>query len=297
MDWRSLPSLVALRAFAALAETGGFTAAGAALGVSHAAVSQQVRALEEWLGAPLVARGGGRRVELTPEGARLATALGGAFLDIRRAVDEILGAGADRPLQVTLTPAFAHAWLMPRLAAFLQASPGVQIMLNPTQDVVALGPGGADVAIRHGHGGWAGVEAEWLAPAGFVIVAAPALIRGRTIRTPADLLDLPWVEEIGAAEVRAWLRGQGVEGPPREAVTHLPSHLTHEATRAGLGVTVASRPVVERDIAAGRLVELWSAPGDGSGYWIVTRPGVKRPPLRAFIAWLRRQVPPAAPGP
>jgi LysR family glycine cleavage system transcriptional activator len=86
MDWRSLPPLSALRAFAALAETGSFTRAGAALNVSHAAVSQQVRGLEERLGVRLVAREGPRGT-LTPEGERLAAALQTAFAGIARAVD------------------------------------------------------------------------------------------------------------------------------------------------------------------------------------------------------------------
>lgn len=291
MDWRTLPSLGALRAFAALAETGGFTAAGTALNVSHAAISQQVRALEERLGTTLVVRGG-RRLELTPEGVRLAAALDTAFLGIRRAVDELTGATANRPLRVTLTPAFAHAWLMPRLSEFLHENPGIEIMLNPSADVVELSAGGVDLAIRYGRGVWAGLDSALLLPSAFIIVGAPSLVRGRRIETAADLLDLPWLEEIGNAEMLTWLREQGVEAPPREAITHLPGHLVIEALRSGVGISVASSGVVERDVRAGRLVALYEEPpsedGARTGYWIVTRPGVLRPPLKAFVAWLRR---------
>ena len=100
------PPLSALRAFAALAETGSFTKAGEALNVSHAAISQQVRALEERLGVPLLPRDG-RRGALTAEGERLAAALHAGFGGIARAVDELTGGDALRPLQVTTTPAFA----------------------------------------------------------------------------------------------------------------------------------------------------------------------------------------------
>ena len=131
MDWRSLPSLSALRAFAALAETGSFTRAGAALNVSHAAISQQVRALEERLGVALLPRDG-RRGVLTPAGERLAAALEAGFGGIARAVDELTGADADRPLHVSTTPAFAANWLMPRLASFRHEHPEVELMLNPT---------------------------------------------------------------------------------------------------------------------------------------------------------------------
>lgn len=295
MDWRTLPSLGALRAFAALAETGGFTAAGALLNVSHAAVSQQVRALEERLGTTLVLRGG-RKIELTPEGARLAAALDTAFLGIRRAVDELTGATANRPLRVTLTAGFAHAWLMPRLSEFLHENPGIEIMLSPTADLVELGAGGVDLAIRYGRGGWSGLDAELLAPSNFVIVGAPSLVRGQLFDRAEDLLDLPWLEEIGNAEMLTWLREQGVEAPPREAVTYLPGHLVVEALRSGIGISVASSAVVERDIREGRLVTLYEEPpceegGARTGYWIVTRPGVLRPPLKAFVAWLRRHAP------
>lgn len=291
MDWRTLPSLGALRAFAALAETGGFTAAGVALNVSHAAVSQQVRALEERLGTTLVVRGG-RRLELTPEGVRLAAALDVAFLGIRRAVDELTGATANRPLQVTLTPAFAHAWLMPRLSEFLHENPGIEIMLNPTADVVELSAGGVDLAIRYGRGPWPGLDSELLMASAFVIVGAPKLVRGRRMTAAADLLDLPWLEEIGNAEMLTWLREQGVEAPPREAITYLPGHLVIEALRSGVGISVASSAVVQRDLRDGRLAILYEEPpceDDAHiGYWIVTRPGVLRPPLKAFVAWLRR---------
>ncbi|HVL21483.1 MAG TPA: LysR family transcriptional regulator, partial [Amaricoccus sp.] len=153
MHWQSLPSLSALRAFAALAEAGSFSRAGAALNVSHAAISQQVRALEERLGVLLVVRGGPRG-RLTPEGLRLAQALAAAFADIAQAVDEVTGADAGRPLQVTTTSAFASNWLMPRLSEFRHLHPEVELMLNPTSQLIELAPGGVDVAIRFGTGTW-----------------------------------------------------------------------------------------------------------------------------------------------
>ena len=111
----------------------------------------------------------------------------------------------------------------------------------------------------------------------------------------ADLLDLPWVEEIGNAEMLTWLREQGVEAPRRESITHIPGHLVVEGLRSGIGIGVASSAVVERDLRDGRLVALYAEPpceDDARiGYWIVTRPGVLRPPLRAFVAWLRRHAP------
>ena len=209
MDWRILPSLNALRAFSAFAQTGSFTRAGEVLNVSHAAVSQQVRALEERLGTSLTHRDG-RGAALTPEGERLAATLDAAFLAIARAVDELTGADAARPLQITTTPSFAVGWLMPRLSEFRHEHPEVGLTLNPTTDLVELAPGGTDVGIRFGQGRWPGVEAELLVPTSMAVVAARALIGDRRITDPRDIIGLPWVQELGTSEMSEWLRGRGV---------------------------------------------------------------------------------------
>jgi LysR family glycine cleavage system transcriptional activator len=292
MNWRSMPPLSALRAFAALAEAGSFTRAGQALNVSHAAVSQQVRALEERLGVPLIVRD--RRGALTPEGERLALALQGAFLSMERAVEEVTGADAWRPLQVTTTSAFAISWLMPRLSEFRVEHPEVELMVNPTAEIVELGAGGVDIAIRFGDGRWRGLESELLIPTTMVVVAAPSLINGRKVAEPHDLLDLPWLQELGTSEMSNWMRDHGVVSPRKESLTHLPGHLVLEAVRNGDGVSISTRVNVERDLGAGRLKVLFEEKIPELGYHIVTKPGVMRPPLKHFVAWLRRHARPGA---
>ncbi len=295
MEWKSLPPLGALRAFAALAETGSVTAAGAALGVSHAAVSQQVRALEDRLGARLLLKAG-RGVALTPEGSRLAAALDSAFRTMALAVGEFSEADADRALQVTTTPAFAGRWLMPRLSEFRHEHPGVDIILHPVPGLVDLAPGGVDVAIRFGRGGWPGLEAWPLVATSLVIVAAEALVRDRPIADPRDLLDLPWLQELGTSEMSEWLARRGVLVPRTESVVHLPGYLVLDALLAGGGVTVSARSNVAREIEDGRLRVLFEDVLPGQGYYVVTRPGVMRPPLRAFVSWLRRHAEAGAAG-
>ena len=290
MDWRSMPSLSALRAFAALAEAGSFTRAGEALNVSHAAISQQVRGLEDRLGVALILRD--RRGTLTPEGERLAAALGGAFLGISRAVEEATGGDASRPLQVTTTSAFAISWLMPRLSEFRLEHPEVELMVNPTATVVELAPGGIDVAIRFGRGSWHGLVSKPLVRTSMVLVAAPSLVAGRRIAEPRDVLALPWLQELGTSEMSNWMRDHGVVAPRGDTLTHLPGHLVLEAVRNGDGVSLSTRVNVERDIEAGRLLVLFEEDHPGLGYYIVTRPGVMRPPLKAFVAWLRRHARP-----
>lgn len=290
MNWRTLPSLNALRAFAAVAESRSYSEAGRMLNVSHAAIGQQVRALEQRLGLALVERSG-RGLTLTAAGADLARTLAGAFGAIAEAVEAITGADAARPLQVSVTPTFAVSWLMPRIADFSLKHPEIELMINPTPTLVELGPGGVDVAIRYGSGDWPGLAVEPLLASGLAVVAAPSLIGDRRITDPAALLDLPWLQEAGTNEVSAWLAAHGVVSSRRVAITHLPGNMALEAARRGEGLTASSTVFIAEDVAAGRLVPLFEEGRVGEGYYIVTRTGVMRPPLKTFVAWLRRQRP------
>ena len=172
MDWIGLPPLTALRAFAALAETGSVSQAGARLNVSHAAVSQQVKSLEAYLGIALVDRSR-RQVELTAEGRKLADGVLTGFGEIAHAVELLTGRNASRALQISMTPSFSAYWLMPRLSALRQAYPDLDIMIDATPDLVPLEPGGIDVAIRLGTGQWPGLESRLLLAVDIVAVAAP----------------------------------------------------------------------------------------------------------------------------
>jgi LysR family glycine cleavage system transcriptional activator len=287
MDWRGIPSLTSLRAFSAVADTLNFSHAGRDLNVSHAAVSQQVRSLEAHLGVSLVMRYG-RGVTLTPEGQELARSLENAFQGIRSAVDALADTGSVRPLQVTMTPAFAVSWLMPRISDFRLQHPDIELMLNPTAEVVALAPGGVDVAIRFGDGKWKGLDAEPLLPTTFAIVAARSLVGDREFVDPEQLIDYPWLQELGTNELSLWLERQGVIAPGKLDITHLPGYMVLDGLRRGDGVTASARKFLEADIAAGNLRVLFEDARPGSGYYIVTRHGAMRPPLKAFVSWLRR---------
>ncbi|WP_299664190.1 LysR family transcriptional regulator [uncultured Ruegeria sp.] len=287
MDWLKLPPLAALRAFAAFSEKRNVVEAGAALNVSHAAISQQLRVLEKHLGAALLDRSG-KALALTADGEHLARALQLGFGAIGAAVGDLARSGLDRPVHVSLTSSFAASWLMPRLPAFRNSHPEVNLILDPSADVVELRPGGIDIAIRYGPGGWAGVRSEMLLQSPVVIVAAPKLLGGKTSLTPAELAQLPWLEEIGTTEATTWLAQHGA-GPERGAGrTELPGNLVLDGLRAGQGVTVTVRHFVEQDIKAGRIVELYVEP-DARGYHIVTANSALRPAVRTFATWLRRQ--------
>lgn len=264
------------------------SAAGALLNVSHAAIGQQVRTLEERLGVQLFVREG-RGIALTAEGQRLGGVLREAFGSISREIEDLTGADADRPLQVTTTPSFAARWLMPRLGSFRAQHPDIDLMLNPTADVVDLAPGGVELAVRFGKGDWKGLESTLLLRTPFVITAARSLIGDRTIDSPAELLDFPWLQEIGTDEAKEWLTGQGVaEGRVRN-MTSLPGNLLQDALRSGEGVAATALAFVEREVDSGDIVVLFQDDGRGAGYFLVTRPGVQRPALRAFMRWLVKE--------
>ena len=287
MNWRDMPPLAALRAFDAFVKAGNVTAAGDALGVSHAAISQQLRGLEAHVGVALLDRSG-RALRLTPDGEILAQGCNDGFAAISRAVGLITGAEATRPLHISPTPSFAAAWLMPRLPEFRSLHPDINIMLNPTSELVKPASGDVDLTIRYGLGGWPGVEDQPLIPTPMVVVAAPSLVAGRDISNPQVLSKLPWMEEIGITESTSWLRNRGIAEGVQGPLTQVPGNLLIDGARDGQGLAVTVRLFVEADLRAGRLVVLEEEDQPGAGYHLVTRPGVQRPPLRAFLKWIKR---------
>jgi LysR family glycine cleavage system transcriptional activator len=289
IDWRHMPPLTALRAFAAAAETGSFSAAARQLNVTHAAVVQQVRALEDHLGVELAYREG-RAIALTAEGARLARALAEGFGAIAAAVAEARVAHGDAALRVTMTPAFATQWLMPRLGAFWAAHPDLPLSLHPDKRVMDLRREGMDLAIRFGTGDWPGVTANFLTVADYVILGAPALLQGRRTIDRAAMATLPWIVEQDWPEGLALLRGLGLD-PDRLQITAMPNEdLALSAARAGYGLHIEAAALVEQDVASGRLVVLDHVGADRLAYFMVTRPGPARPALRLFMDWLRAAV-------
>ncbi len=285
MDWLHLPPMASLRAFTVFSHARSVTAAGDALNVSHAAISQQMRNLEEHLGVTLLDRHG-RNLVLTAKGQKLADTLTKGFATIDQGVAEIRDSDAARPLQVTTTPTLAMSWLMPRLAHFRAKHPEIDVMLNTTPELVALEPGGTDIALRYGQGDWEGMDNELLLQSPLVVVAAPSLVGDCQIKCPADLIGFPWLQELDANESTDWLLRQGVTEERTKGVLQLPGNLLLDGVRDGQGVAVTILEFVKRDVEAGRLRVLFETKRD-SGYFIVTRKGVLRPAAKAFVTWLR----------
>jgi LysR family glycine cleavage system transcriptional activator len=286
-DWNTLPPLSALRAFCAYADKGSVQAAGDALNVSHAAISQQIRNLESHMGLTLLDRTG-RSAKLTAQGRQLAKALDSGFGEISASVAALTGADEARALHVTTTPSFASEWLMPRLPDFRQQHPEFDIVIDANSDLSDPTPGGVDVGLRFGYGDWPGVESECLLATTLAVVAAPDLIGDCPSECPEDLLLFPWIQAIGTSETSKWFLANGVTDTRTAGLISLPGNHMIEAARAGQGIAVTALEWVRDDLETGRLKLLFES-GDGKGYYIVTAPGVARPALRKFLAWLRRQ--------
>jgi LysR family glycine cleavage system transcriptional activator len=280
-----LPSLNSLRAFSVVAESGSFSAAASRLNVTHAAVSQQVKSLEAHLGVSLAVREG-RGIRLTAEGAALAHDLGSGFSTILRGVENLMEAASARPVQITMSPAFAVEWLMPRIMEFQYHHRDITLLLNPTAEVVDLKPGGIDLAIRYCERDRLDRAVTPVLISDMIVIAAPELLGGRKFDDPASLVDMPWLQELGTNEAASWLACHGVSLTRPLMINHMPGNLIMEAVRRGDGITYTARAFFRDDLRSGKVVELFSDSASGV-YFLEAAPGPLRPAVRTFANWLK----------
>ena len=293
---RRLPPLAAVRAFEAAARTENFTAAAAELGMTQAAISYQVKSLEERLGAPLFVRERGR-ARLTPLGARLLPSLTQAFDSIEaafashRAEDEGL-------LTVTTTYTFANTWLAWQLGAFQMEHEDLAVRMTTSNQIVDLHSGEADVAIRAGLGEWPGLETYKLMESNFTPMASPACVAkseqkvGRRLE-PEDLLGLPL---IGPQDEwwTIWLKDAGVpldRHRPRGGIRLDSQANEGHAAMAGQGFALLTPFLWRGDVAQGRLCQPFELSSSaGYAYWL-TYPPERRmvPKVKRFREWLLAQ--------
>ena len=288
MDWRDIPSLPALRAFEAAARAGSFSAAARELNVTHAAIAQHVRALETQFSTSLLIREG-KRMVLTDAGSQLAADLSDGFSQIIHGVRQISQDAAERPLTVTVTPSFADNWLMPRLCSFWDQHPEITVSITPNNAVNDLRRDGFDMAIRYGMGDWSGVETTFLAPADFVIVSAPSLIEDINATSFADLQNVPWLFEKVHQVHRKWAEENGLDLACCRLKELANLNMVLAAVRAGAGMSVVSRALVQDDIDSGRLIAVRQERRQGLGYYITTLGGVHNAKVKLFKRWLLSQ--------
>lgn len=288
MDWRDIPSLSAMRAFEAAARNGSYSAAARELNVTHAAVAQHVRTLEDHFGLQLMQRQG-KSMAVTVEGQALARTLGEAFGLIATAARDLLDQNTGRALRVALTPSFAANWLMPRIGRFWARHPDVALELIPSNDLVDLRADGMDLAIRYGRGDWTGVDWEPLVPAAHVAVGAAEKFGHMVGCDFADLKGHRWIIDHMGREEELWAAASGIDFS-RESVRYLDTaQLAREAAKAGLGIAILPLPIVADEVQAGNLVVLCEQEDSDVAYHVLTRPGTILPNRDLFVRWLRAE--------
>jgi LysR family glycine cleavage system transcriptional activator len=279
--------------FESAARHGNFTKAAQELGMTQAAVSYQIKLLEERVGTPLFLRRP-RQVLLTAAGQRLAPAtthaletLDAAFAGVKTDSDDVLA--------VNVVPTFASNWLVQRLGRFQMAHPAIAVRLSVSHSLVDFGREEVDVGIRSGDGTWPGLAAHLLLPADFTPMLSPRLaetIGG--VATPADLMKLPligpddpwwtvWFEAVSLPPVQ----------PAASAVSRLGlQNLEGKAAIAGQGVAILTPAFFGEELASGQLIQPFEQVcHDGHGYFLVYSQARRLvPKIRAFRDWILSEV-------
>lgn len=284
----SIP-LSAIRVFEAAARLKSFTRAAEELGITQAAVSWQVKALERRLAQPLFRRLP-REVALTPAGERLARAASDAVGLLRTALNDLTETG-EGVLAISTLQSLATQWLAPRLGGFQLAHPNIAVRLETSSRVIDLTREPIDLALRGGSGDWPGLETHRMFSSQGTPVCTPGL-RDRLggLARPEDLLEAPRIGNEG--EWAEWFEAAGVE-PPKARSGGLRLEADLQAIEvasaiAGQGVALASPILFADEIARGQLVRLFDTVIHfGRGYWLAYPAERRRSPkIAAFRDWL-----------
>ena len=287
-----LPSLNGLRAFEAASRHLSFTNAASELNVTQTAISHQIRRLEEELGIRLFVRQN-RALALTPEAKDYLPGVRAAFNDLRLATDRLLRRDNDHVLTVSTLASLAAKWLLPRLSAFQEAHPGIDVRITTSTALVDFKSGDVDAAIRYGRGQWPGLRADWLMADQLFPVCSPALLTGkRSLRRPEDLRDhvLLHTSNANSDDWRLWLTAAGLPAniSKQPGLTFDLILMTVQAAIDGYGVAIGRTSYVEADIAKGRLVVPFkiTLPADAGFYLVSPEARADSPKLSAFRQWL-----------
>lgn len=294
-----MPPFLSVRVFEAAARLSSFARAAEELGITAGAVSQHVRALEEFAGQPLFRRLG-RGVELTEAGQSAFSHASAAMAEMLQAGRAMRASMRGRRISLSTAPSFASKWLIPRLSQFQERYPEVEVRMSADMTLIDFATSDTDFAIRYGPGGYEGLHCERLMSESVAVVVSPKLLQGRAVSTAADLLDLPLIHDEAPERDPScptwsmWFAARGVRRDDAErGLRFNHSGLALEAAAAGKGLVLAKRQLALRDIANGVLVApLYETDAPlGFAYWLVWPRGRRfEPSQMAFLTWLREQV-------
>ncbi|HSC01406.1 MAG TPA: transcriptional regulator GcvA [Burkholderiaceae bacterium] len=302
---RRLTHLNALRAFESAARHHSFALAAQELSVTPAAISQQIKTLEDYLDVKLfrrVAKG----VVLSETGQAMLPELREGFDRLAAGLARAVAAGARTTLVVSLTPSVAAKWLMPRLERFTASHPAIEIRLDTTTRLVEFAREQVDVALRYGSGHWPGLVVTPLMTEEAFPVCSPRLLQGRNaLRRVGDLRKVKLIHDASMPVASAfpqwpaWLEAAGVSGVDPKRGLHLnASMLAIQAAIEGQGVALGRSVLVADDLATGRLVRPFNLTLPLKfGYYIVhPRKPAQAKAVAAFCHWLKTEAQQPAPG-
>lgn len=288
-----LPPLTAIRAFEAAARLGNFTKAAGELGMTQAAVSYQVKLLEDRVGTPLFLRGP-RGVALSEAGRRLAPPVSEAFQRLQTAFAALHETNAG-VLSVTAVQTFCSNWLVPRLGSFQMAHPEIAVRLEVSGRMIDFAREDFDLGIRSGKGEWSGLKSHLLMPIEFTPLCSPDLLaRAGPIDRPADLLRLPLLDWRDVWW-REWFALAGIDDPQvaMPSMIQVDSQvMLGQAALSGQGVGILTPAFFASELAAGRLIQPFPLVGHSdASFWLVY-PEERRnsPKIKAFRDWILGEV-------
>ncbi len=289
---RRLPPLNSLRAFEASARQLSFTRAAEELHVTQAAVSHQIRGLEDYLGIKLFKRGG-RSLRLTDAGQAYLPDLHKAFDLLRDATDRLLDEQSRGVLTVTMLPSFATRWLVPRLGLFSARHPEIDVRVAPSVHRVDFERDDVDMGIRYGRGDYPGLRCDRLMSEDIFPVCSPRLLRGaHPLHCPEDLRYHTLLHDEAHTDWRNWLMAAGVDWLPWDrGPIFLDSSMLLQAAVTGQGVAMARGVLARADLKAGRLVRpfMLNLPTEYAYYAVCPEENAERPRIVAFRTWLLEQ--------
>lgn len=295
---RRIAPLNALRAFEAAARHLSFTKAAEELNVTPAAVSHQIKALEDYCAAPLFRRLT-RALLLTDRGQAALPMLREGFDMLAAASRQMTRPVDDHVLTVSAAPSIAGKWLVARLERFRQRHPDIDVRLDATNRVTDFERDGVDLVIRYGSGNYPGLYVDPLFQTNVYPVCSPALLeKPPPLKTPEDLsrhtlLHVDWTSQHATwPSWRMWLLAVGVEGVDAERGPRFTdAGLVMQTAIAGQGVALATDVLAVDDLAAGRLVRPFEicVPVDFGYYIVCPKEMAETPKVAAFAAWLQEE--------
>ncbi|OCQ50762.1 Glycine cleavage system transcriptional activator [Photorhabdus australis subsp. thailandensis] len=253
---KRLPPLNALRVFDAAARHLSFTKAAEELFVTQAAVSHQMKSLEDFLGLKLFRRRN-RSLLLTEEGQSYYLDIKEIFTSINEATRKLQARSAKGALTVSLSPSFAIQWLVPRLSGFNLAYPGIDVRIQAVDREEDKLADDVDVAIFYGRGNWPGLRTDRLYAEYLLPVCSPSLLTGgNPLKTPADLARHTLLHDSSRRDWQAYIRQLDMQQQINVQQGPIFSHsaMVIQAAVHGQGVALANNVMAQTEIDAGRLV-------------------------------------------